>query len=266
MSVAAPAPAVGPDPTTSVERAFQILDCFRVSGPLLGVSQIARLASLPKSTAFRLLNSLIVSGYVERQGSMYRLGWRVFELGARATHLDPGVRESVLPLLIELQARTGYTVHLGVLQGSEVLYVEKIPGRFGPRTPTAVGTRMQATCSAVGKALLAFSPAACLEQVFASPLTRRTPFSIVEPRRLMSQMDRVKVDGLALDREEVALGLTCLAAPLLHEGRAWAALSLSGPTSLVRSRVAHALVPEVAQKVSAIYADNEALALTASTA
>jgi IclR family KDG regulon transcriptional repressor len=266
MTVALQEPMVGSDPTTSVQRAFQILDCFQVSGPLLGVSQVARLAGLPKSTAFRLLSSLIVSGYVERQGSMYRLGWRVFELGARATHLDPAVRESILPLLVELQVRTGHTVHLGVLHGSDVLYLEKLPGRSGPRTPTSIGTRMPASCAAVGKALLAFSPPECLERVARSPLTRRTAFSITEPRRLVRQVDQVKSDGLAVDKEEVALGLTCLAAPLLYEGQAWAALSVSGSTALVRNRAAHALLPDVAQKLSVIYADNAAASLIASTA
>jgi DNA-binding IclR family transcriptional regulator len=214
------------------------------------VSQVARLTSLPKSTAFRLLSSLSAAGYLIRQGSQYRLAWHVFELGSRAAQLDAGLREAILPRLVDLQARTGYTVHLGVLQGSDVLYVEKIPGRSGPKTPTRVGARVEATCTAIGKALLAHSSDEARERVLRSRLTRRTPFSVVEPGRLLRQMAQARTDGLAFDREESTVGLTCVASPLLWEGEAWAAISLSGPTSLAGSREARALVPEVARRIS----------------
>lgn len=239
--------------TTSVHRAMRVLDCFRASGPLLGVTELARRTGLPKSTAFRLLNSMIACGYVERVGPLYRLGSPVFELGARATSLDPDVREDLLPLLIDLSSRSGYTVHVGVLQGSDVLYVEKIPGRAALRTPTAVGTRLPASCTAMGKSLLAHSESHYLEEIVRSPLTRRTPYSVVEPRRLIHQVAKARGEGLAFDAEETTLGLTCVAAPLMHRGRAWAAISLSGPPTLARNRALHGLVPDVARKASAIY-------------
>jgi len=238
---------------TSVERALHILDCFRSEGPLLGVSQIARLTHLPKSTAFRLLNSLSNAGYLVRHGSEYRLARHVFELGSRATQFEPSLREAMLPLLVELQVRTGYTVHLGVLQGTDVLYIEKIPGRSGPQTPTQVGARMHATCTAVGKALLAHGPDKTLEHVLRSPLPRRTAFSVVEPGRLLRQVEQVRTDGLAFDREESALGLTCIAAPLLDGGEAWAAVSLSGPSKLIATRQARTLVSDVGRRLSGAY-------------
>lgn len=248
----------GPDDSdgrspTSVQRALQILDCFRTDGPVLGVSQIARLAGLPKSTAFRLLNSLSASGYVNREGAEYRLAWHVFELGSRAAQLDVGLREAVLPWLVELQVKTGFTVHMGVLQGRDALYVEKIPGRSGPRTPTFVGARVEATCTALGKSLLAHASEDARAGVLRSPLPRRTRFSIVEPGRLHRQLQKARSECLAFDHEESTIGLGCISAPLLHDGRAWAAISLSGPPSLGANRHARALVASTALKIAELY-------------
>jgi IclR family KDG regulon transcriptional repressor len=248
----APGDSDGRTPT-SVQRALQILDCFRTDGPVLGVSQIARLAGLPKSTAFRLLNSLSASGYVNREGAEYRLAWHVFELGSRAAQLDVGLREAILPWLVELQMKTGFTVHMGVLQGRDVLYVEKIPGRSGPKTPTYVGARVEVTCTALGKSLLAHASEDARAGVLRSPLPRRTRFSIAEPGRLQRQLQKVRSECLAFDREESTIGLGCISAPLLHDGRAWAAISISGPPSLSANRHAGAMVAGTALKLSELY-------------
>jgi IclR family KDG regulon transcriptional repressor len=239
---------------TSVQRALQILDCFRTHGPSLGVSQIARLAALPKSTAFRLLTSLSSGGYLVRHGSEYRLAWHVFELGSRAAQLGAGLREAALPWLVELQVKAGFTVHMGVLQDLDVLYVEKIPGRSGPKTPTHVGARVEATCTALGKCLLAHAPEEAVESVLKGPLTRRTRFSIAEPGRLFRQLEQVRVHGMAFDQEESTVGLSCIAAPLLRDGEVWAAISLSGPPSLSANRRARDLVATTAREVSDVYA------------
>ncbi|MCK8647125.1 IclR family transcriptional regulator [Mycobacterium colombiense] len=239
--------------STSVRRALQLLDCFRIAGPCLGVSEIARISGLPKSTAFRLLGHLERGGFVERHEGGYRVSLRVFELGSHIiTSQHAGMREACFPYLVDLHVRTEQTVHLGVLEGADVVYLEKIHGHNSRPTPTALGTRMPAHCVALGKAILAFSSAEKRNAVLAGPLTRRTPFSIVEPGRLGRNLEQIRSSGLALDREECALGLVCVAAPLLDGDTAWGAISVSGGSHMLDVRVCGTHVAATAARVNSI--------------
>ncbi len=261
-SVAAPAaeplpPVAGADKqsaSTSVSKALQLLDSFRSAGPSLGVSELARRAGIPKSTAFRLLAYLEQGGYVERVGTNYRLGWRLFELGNRVDHCRPrGLRDVALPYLSELYVSTSHVVHLGVLEGMDVVYLEKIHGHRAIRTPTTVGGRMPAACVGLGKAMLALSHPDVVRSVVTAGLKRRTPYSISEPGRFLNELARVRTNGIAFDREEAALGLTCVAAPILVDGRPVAAISVSGATSRFNPSTNAALVRRAAAQISAEY-------------
>jgi len=244
----------GESASTSVGRALQLLDCFRLAGPYLGVSEIARMSGLPKSTAFRLLGNLSREGCIERHGGRYRLAVRMFELGSRIVDQQPdGLRDACFPYLIDLHVRTGQTVHLGVLQGADVVYVEKIHGHNSRPTPTAIGARMPASCVGLGKAILAFSAPEVRNPVVAGTLVRRTPFSIVEPGRFARHLEQVRSAGLALDREESVLGLACVAAPLMADGRPWAAISVSGGSHLLNTRACASHVAEAATRMTSVY-------------
>lgn len=212
----------------SATKALQLLEVFREHGPTLGVSEAARLAGVPKSTAFRLLQHLEDGGYLERDGRLYILGRRLFELGNSVPMCRPhGIRDVALPHLADLFAATGKTVHLGVLDGTDVVYVEKIAGGDSVQVETAVGGRMPASCSALGKAMLAFSDRSVINRVLTEGLVRRTRYSIADPARFLAELRRVNFDRLAVDREEVRLGLVCVSAPILSEGRSIAAVSVS---------------------------------------
>ncbi|SFO11346.1 transcriptional regulator, IclR family [Pseudonocardia ammonioxydans] len=237
----------------SVSKALQLLDSFRNGAPSQGVSELARRAALPKSTAFRLLSHLERGGYVERTGTNYRLGWRLFELGNRVQHCRPrGLRELALPHLSELYARTGHVVNLAVLEGTEVVYLDKIHGRHAVRTPTTVGSRMPAACVGLGKAMLAFSGRPAVQRVLTAGLERRTAYSIAEPGRLLQELERIRTSGTAFDHEEAALGLACVAAPILVGGRCLAAISISSATTRFNPA---AIVPHVRRAAAGISAD-----------
>jgi IclR family transcriptional regulator, KDG regulon repressor len=240
--------------TTSVSKALHLLDSFRYAGPSLGVSELARRAGVPKSTAFRLLAYLEEGGYVERAGKNYRLGWRLFELGNRVQHCRPrGLRDTAIPYLSELYVHTNHVVHLAVLEGSDVVYLEKIHGHQTLRTPTNVGGRVPAACTSLGKAILGFSDTDTIRRVLADGLAQRTPYSISEPGRFLKELTRVREDGIAFDREEAALGLTCVAAPILTDGRAIAAISVSGPTARFNASTNAAHVRRAATHISRDY-------------
>ncbi|CAN5646711.1 IclR family transcriptional regulator [soil metagenome] len=241
------------DVVPSVTKALQLLDTFRTHGPTLGVSQISRLAGVPKSTAFRLLAYLEQSGFVERDGRGYCLGRLLFELGNSVALCRPdGLRETAAPHLTDaFLAASGRTaVHLAVLEGTDVVYLEKIAGPGTIRVPTRVGGRMNAACSALGKAVLGFSGRDAIGAVLEGGLVKRTRYSAADPTRFLQQLRRVREDGVAFDHEEVTLGLVCVAAPVLLEGRPVGAISMSGPAIGFRPDAVAPLVQRTAAAIS----------------
>jgi DNA-binding IclR family transcriptional regulator len=214
-----------------LERAFRVLDVFTPLGRDLGLAEIARRTQLPKTTVYRLANQLVDLGALERCDDKYRLGIHLFEMGS-AVSRQRRLREAALPFMEDLYEATHETVHLGVLDGNNVLYIEKISGRRSSPIATQIGTRKPVYCTALGKAILAFSPRPVLEEILGLPLSRRTPHTISTPEALMREVARIRSAGISYDREEFALGTTCVAAPLVAgDGYAEAALSITGPTS-----------------------------------
>ena len=216
---------------TSIGKAMALLDAFTADVASLGASELARRAGVPKSTTHRLLAFLEANGYVERTGTSYRLGQRLFELGNHIAFCRPrGLRDVALPYLTDLYERSHQVVHLAVLDGTDVLYLEKLFGHRHVRTPSYVGGRVPATCCALGKALLAFGDDTSVAAAIASGLRPLTPYTLANETLFRSELARVHHEGVAYDREEVAVGLTCVAAPILKHGHAVAAVSVAGPT------------------------------------
>jgi DNA-binding IclR family transcriptional regulator len=214
---------------TSVGKALAILDAFDGAAALVGISEIARRSGLPKSTAYRLIASLEEQGFVERRGVRYCLGKRLFELGNQVSWCRPrNLRDCALPYMCELFSLTQRTVHLAVLDGTDVLYIEKLQGHDQPNAPTRVGGRVSARTTALGKAMLAFSSPATIEAALRVAPTLHTQYSIVLPEVFYQELAEVRRAGFAFDREEVRLGLTCVAAPILRNGMAAGAVSISG--------------------------------------
>lgn len=214
-------------PLRSIEKGLAILDAFEGDSALLGVSEIARRSGLPKSTAFRLTTSLEQKGYLERVGDRYRLGLRLFELGNMVSWCRPRrLRETALPFMCDLFRQTGKTVHLAVLDGTDALYLERIHGHKAVNPASRVGGRLPAYCTGVGKALLAYNPESAM-RVMAQPLVPRTPYTITSHQVLAEELVRIRQTGIAYDREENSLGITCVAAPILLDDRAIGAVSVT---------------------------------------
>jgi DNA-binding IclR family transcriptional regulator len=240
---------------TSVDKALRLLEAFRRTERVAGVSELARVTGLPKSTAFRLLSELARAGFLERVGTDYQLNTLVFELGncvPMCTQDD--LRGIAGPFLSDLFLHSRYVVHLAVLDGTDVLYLDKIHGSGGIQVPTAVGRRMHASCSALGKAMLPFGHREAIERILDDGLTRRTRYSIAAPGLFLAELQRVRTHGVAFDREEAALGLTCVAAPILHNSTAIAAVSVSGRTGRFDPASLAARVQSAANEISALYA------------
>ncbi len=211
-------------------KARLILEAFEIDDAELSLSELARRTGIAKATVHRLGQELLDWGMLEHSGSGYRLGLRAFELGSRVSRLRV-LRDVVLPHMEHLRAITKETVHLAVLDGLDVLFVEKIAD--GPRVaqPSRVAGRLPLHCTATGKVLLAFSPPDLLDEVLARPLERRTPSTIVVPSLIREQIRKVRETGHAVESEETAVGYCSTAVPLFgSSGLVLAAISVTAPT------------------------------------
>ena len=212
---------------TVLGRIALIMDAFDCGEQVLTLNDLSRSSKLPKSTVHRLVEQLRTLGWIERDHSNgYRVGMRLFELGGLALQRNQ-LRDTAMPHLYALAAKTGLAVQMGVLDRGEVVYLERVVVG-GYRLPTRLGGRMPAYCTGLGKAMLAFDEAAA-DAVMATDLPRRTAHTITEPATLRANLEQVRSSGIAFDLKESYESLACVAAPIRNSGRAIAAISVTGP-------------------------------------
>lgn len=245
------------DPLRSVSIAFSILDCFSVV-PELGPSAVAREVGIAKSTASRMLTVMASRGVLERrEGGRYRLGMRMFEYGQLALfRLD--LFETSVPILTGLRDRVRDLVQLGIPIGAEVLFLDRYETEsLDPRFHGPQWRRVPAHSSSSGRAIAAFNPTVA-RNIFDAGLTRRTRYTVVQPRRLSEILVQVRERGYASTDEELEEGISSVAAPVLvtdDQGtRAVAAVSVVGPSRRLRSsgiQTIAARTQDAAQRIGA---------------
>lgn len=226
-------------PVESVRRALKVLACFNSTDTELGVTEIGERLDLHKSTVHRLLATLQAEGFVyQLQSGKYTLTWKVLQFSA-VVRAHRGIHSAALEVLRPLAAETGETAHLAILDGSQVLYVEKVESANQLRMPSAVGRHAPIHATALGKVLIADLDTAALRQLlYGNQLGRLTPATITDPEALIEQLARVREEGVALDEGEIEEGLCCVAAPVRDsEGETCAAISIAGPASRVSEKV-----------------------------
>ena len=215
-------------PNSVLGRAMSLLTAFRPDEVELTMPELVARTGLAKSTAHRLVRELASWGLVERTPGGVRLGMRLFELGSLVPR-QRDLREAAAPFLADLFEATHETVHLAVLDGVEVVYVQKLDSRGGPKVPSRVGGRLPAHCTGVGKALLAFSSPDRLDAVLTAGLRRRVPRTVVAPGLLRQELAEIRERGVAMEHEESTVGIACVAAAVLDgDGAAVAAVSITG--------------------------------------
>ncbi|WP_068268806.1 IclR family transcriptional regulator [Aldersonia kunmingensis] len=213
-------------PTAVLDRLSLVLDAFDGPGRLT-LAQIVRRTGLPRSTAHRMLERLVQLRWLRRSGRDYELGIRLVELGSLAVHQDR-LHRAAQPFLHELHRATGYAVHLAILDGTDVVYLEKIAGRMAAAIPTRVGGRHPAHCTAVGRAILAFSDDSLITDADGHLVSRNTTSGPTKAQ-LRAELNKVRAHGIAYEREESLPGFGCVAAPIGNIGEAIAAVSVCGP-------------------------------------
>jgi len=215
-------------PTGSViGRALQLLDAFGPERRQLTLSEIARRAGVPLSTAHRLINDLGKWGAVERgEDGLYRIGLRLWEIGSLAPR-GPGLREAALPFLEDLSQITRENAQLAVREGAELVFIERIAGSGAVPVLTRVGGRFALTATGVGLVLLAHAPVDVQEEVLGSPVDRHTAKTVTDPVRLRRMLADVRKNGFSVSDRQVTMDALSVGAPIRdRHGEVVAAVSL----------------------------------------
>jgi IclR family pca regulon transcriptional regulator len=224
----------------SLERGLAILSAFRSGRPLLGVSDVSREVGLSRSTAHRYISTLASLGYLQQDlpTRKYRLGPRVLDLGFSAIN-SMDLRELASPHLQALSDETGHTVNMAVLDGADIVYIERCrTSRQGQREIDLnlhIGSRLPAYCTSLGKVLLAYlDPEEQREVLTQIQFIQRGPNTLTSRDELLHELERVRIAGVAANNEELAYGLRSIAAPI-HDrsGEVSAAINLAVHRSMV---------------------------------
>ncbi|HRD99655.1 MAG TPA: IclR family transcriptional regulator [Ilumatobacteraceae bacterium] len=224
-----------------IGRAAIVLDAF-VDDCVLSLADLTVATGLPRSTVYRFAEQLVGIGWIDRVFNGYRVGLRLFEIGGRASSANR-LRDCAGPWLLQAQQRSGLAVHLGVLSGSDVVYIDRLVcSRF--RVPSRLGARRPAHCTALGKAMLAHEPDVIVDEYVDRHLSAVTPATLTSPAAFRASLGLARTDGAAIEHNEAVVGLSCVAAPVRGSGRAVGAISIVGPalgfdvranTAIVRS-------------------------------
>jgi DNA-binding IclR family transcriptional regulator len=243
-----------------VERALVLLKTFLGSEAEFSVTEIGRRINLDPSTTFRMLVTLEEHGFVRQDPTRgkYRLGVSCLELGSQFLKFND-IRKSAVDAMQKLRDQFGETVHLGILDSHEIVYLEKMPGlRAIGLMSSRVGGRAPAHATAIGKVLLAYLPEGELSaRTSRWKLTRCTANTITDWKDLEKETAWVREQGYALDNQEFEIGVQCVAVPIFsHKGIA-GALSISAPAERMQIHVEkHGLITTLTKAAAEISADS----------
>jgi DNA-binding IclR family transcriptional regulator len=215
---------------SSLSRAVRVLEAFTPDEPELSVTEVARRSGLHVATASRIVGQLAEHGLLSRgEDRRVRIGMRMWELAARASPAR-SLRDAAMPYLEDLHAVVGHHAQLGVLDGEDVLFLERLSSRDAVINYSRIAGRLPLHISSSGVVLLAYGPDELRERVLAGPLERYTPATITSPDRLRATFDQVRRQGYALLAGHVHPDATGIAVPVRDAlGEVVAALSVIVP-------------------------------------
>ena len=196
-----------------VSRVVRVLEAFTPDEQALSVTEIARRSRLPVATASRLVAELAVHGLLARRDGAVRVGVRMWELAQRASP-TLSLREAAMPFLEDLHAVIGHHVQLAVLDGDEVLFVERMSAPNAVINYTRIAGRLSLHASSSGLVLLAHAPVEQQERVLAGPLRRLTPNTPTRAAQVRPMLADIRRQGYALCPGFIHVDATGVAAPV----------------------------------------------------
>jgi len=244
-----------------LQKLFKILNLFLGDNVELTTSEITKTLGLNRSSTYRIISNLENEGYLEidPKTSKYRLGLKLIVLGSYSNpflHLKRITR----PFLEDLNQQTGETIHLAVLRGGKVFYLDKLEGKRTIRVVISqIGQELPAHCTGVGKLLLAFIPEKDAKKLVSeNELQAFTKNTITSWGLLKQELQKIRREGLSKDQEEIEYGLSCLAAPIYSGDKVVAAISVSMPIDRIKLDYSeiHSLVTKTSRNISRQLKDN----------
>ncbi|GIJ20623.1 IclR family transcriptional regulator [Micromonospora lutea] len=240
-------------PVKSAGRTLDLLELLADQPHPWTLGDLARALGIPKSSLHGLLRTLTSRGWVrtDATGTRFRLGLRALRVGA--AYLDGDDLVGLLSgVLDELSRRFGEAVHLGRLDGDQVVYLAKRESVHRLRLYSAIGRRLPAHATALGKALLAERPEHEVDRTLSWPLPRLTPHTITDREGLHAALAAVRTAGHAVDREENAEGIMCFAMAVPLATPAADAVSISVPVTRLRPGLDTSIVAALRETVGGL--------------
>jgi DNA-binding IclR family transcriptional regulator len=217
------------DTLKSLGKIVRILECFSTTDRTLSVAEVCERTEYPRSTTHRLLASLKEVGLLDqdRHRDRYRLGIKLFELG-NIVLANMDLHREARPYVEQLGKVTGQLVHLAVFDGRQAIVIHR-SDPSDSATPLTFVESAPVHCTGVGKAILAFQPAAMVDKLIAAGLRGYTDATITSGPALRAELARISKRGYSVDEGEHQPGLRCIGAPIRDQhGRVFAAVSISG--------------------------------------
>lgn len=240
---------------SSIVRVLRILEEIAKSEDGIGVTELANRLELNKSTVYRFLATLEEEQYLEQQETTkkYQSGIKLFELASRIVNQVDWTKD-IRPFLVDLKDRVNETVHLGIIDNGEVVYIDKVECERSIRMYSRVGKRAPVYCTGVGKAILAFLSKEKQANIIKNiDYTKFTTNTIIDDTDLKKEIKIIRAQGFALDREEHESGVNCAAAPIFtHDGQVLGGISIAGPSSRVDEENLFELAAEVKETAQLI--------------
>jgi IclR family pca regulon transcriptional regulator len=222
----------------SLKIGLAILYAFSSTQPVLGIAELADLIKISRSTTHRYVITLVALGFLEQGASRkYHLGLGVADIGMSALD-STRLRGPSLPYLADLRQRVGYTVSLALLDGPEIVYAARAyshrRGQYEADVGRTVGSRVPASCTAMGKVLVAGLPDKERRKwIQTTELTRSGPNAIVKKGVLTAELERVGREGFAVNDRELVAGMVAVAAPLRNGDTVKAAIGVAANAAVI---------------------------------
>ena len=226
-------PASSANTSATALKALRVLEAIAASSGPISVSEVAEQVDVDKSTAYRMLITLIDAGYVVRDeiSRRYRLSYKVVSL-SRNLLAENEVSRLIRQTLSQISSATKETLHFSVLDGNEAVLVQRVKGTQLVTVDFQLGDRAPLHCTSIGKVLLAFQDIRTIEQIIAAGLPKLASNTIIEPGVLREELQRIRSQGYAIDDREFSDNMRCIAVPVFEGGgRVNGGISISGPDS-----------------------------------
>ncbi len=250
-----PSPRPGDTYVQSFARGLQVVRCFNAQAPEQTLSEVAERAGLTRAGARRILLTLQTLGYVESDGKWFRLTPRILDLGFAYLSSMP-IWDLAEPVVKGLVDRVNESSSIAVLDGTDIVYVMRVPTHKIMKISLGIGSRLPAFCTSLGRVLLAqLDDAEIVQRLHAAPRTAWTRHTVTDPEALLKRIQQARRQGWSVVDQELEEGLISVAAPIHGaDGRAGAAINLSGQANRTNAKaVQEQLLPpllDAAQEIA----------------